>query len=70
MKKAWGKVNAEDLELFRNSLVDMSSITVLLITSEQVNTLEVEKKEENNVNNEQNFDQLCSHSETNWSPVL
>ena len=35
-----------------------------VITLEQVNTLEVEKRR--NVNNEQNFDHLCSHSETNW----
>ena len=52
-----GKVNAKDLELFKNRLVHKFCPLKVSITSEQVNTSEVEKKK--NVNNEQNFDQWC-----------
>ena len=56
-EESLGKVNAKDLELFRNRLVHEFCHLKVLITSEQVNTSEVEKKK--NVNNEQNFDQWC-----------
>ena len=50
-----GKVNAKDLELFRNRLVYEFYRSKVLITLEQVNTSVVEEK---NVN-EQNFNQWC-----------
>ena len=50
-----GKVNAKDLELFRNRLVYEFCRSKVLITLEQVNTSVVEEK---NVN-EQNFNQWC-----------
>ena len=51
-EESLGKVNAKDLELFRNRLVHEFYCLKVLITLEQV----VEKKK--NLN-EQNFDQWC-----------
>ena len=57
-EESLGKVNAKDLELFWNyRLIHEFYRLKALITSEQVNTSEVEKKK--NVNKEQNFDQWC-----------
>ena len=56
-EESLGKVNAKDLELFRNRLVHDFYHLKVLITSEQVSTSEVEKKK--SVNNEQNFNQWC-----------
>ena len=57
-EESLGKVNPKDLELFRNyRLIHEFYRLKVLITSEQVNISEVEKKK--NVNDEQNFDQWC-----------
>ena len=53
-KKALGKVNAKDLELFWNRLVHKFYRLKALITLEQVNASLVEKKKNLNA---QNFDQ-------------
>ena len=61
-EESLGKINAKDVEIFRNGAVNEFYRLNALITLEQVNTSVVGKKK--NLN-EKNFD-----GEANWSGVM